>query len=162
MQPYHKHNAAAQCADACRRPTRHSCLAVPGFHLLTDTATTEWGADWDRYLTNDPLYMDRPASACVSGSPPSLALDGTCGSLWRHLSERLSSRPRMQHDRVKLDHNNHRPRRQHQLIVHARHVFPDAVDGRSYVPCSSETTTTCLIVPQKQPRCCLQHLCLAG
>ncbi|KZV99514.1 hypothetical protein EXIGLDRAFT_668444 [Exidia glandulosa HHB12029] len=51
---------------------------LPGFHFLTDEATTSWGADWDRYLTNPPEYPAYPASACVTSSPsPSLTWDAS-------------------------------------------------------------------------------------
>lgn len=134
VQPYHEHNAAAQCAEACRQQTRRSCRTVPGFRNLTDTAATQWGADWDRYLTNDPDFPDQPAKACVSGSPPTLTLDGKCTSSWRRRPNRISSRPRMQHDGVKVYHDRHRPRRQHQHLLHAGHFFADTVDGRPCVP----------------------------
>lgn len=50
--------------------------ALPGWQAIADEATSTWGGDWDRTVTNPPEYPDYPASACVGGDAPAVALYG--------------------------------------------------------------------------------------
>lgn len=64
-----------QSGTSCSLVDQGTLARMEGYKLIEQSAANEWGADWDRMLTNDPDFPNNAASVCVSGDPPNVPLD---------------------------------------------------------------------------------------